>query len=171
VAGRIVETEAYVGPEDLASHASRGRTPRTAVMFGPAGHAYVYQVYGIHFCLNAVTEREGYPAAVLLRAVDPLEGIPFMRLRRGVERDELLASGPGRLCQAFGLDRRADRTDLCGEVLYIAQAGGRNGAEVVATTRVGVDYAGAWREKPWRFYLKGSPYVSRPWTSKSSPVM
>jgi DNA-3-methyladenine glycosylase len=159
-AGMIVETEAYVGPEDKASHASRGRTPRTAVMFGPAGFAYVYVIYGLHHCLNAVTEAEGYPAAVLIRAVHPCEGVGLMQARRRMRDISLLASGPGRLCQAFGIERSLSGTDLCGDTLFLEDRH-VGPADIVATTRVGVDYAGPWKDMPWRFYLAGHPGVSK----------
>jgi DNA-3-methyladenine glycosylase len=145
--GRIVETEAYVGPHDRASHASRGRTARTALMFGPPGLAYVYLVYGMHYCLNVVTESEGFPAAVLVRALEPLAGIT------------LATSGPGRLCRALGVDRRHNGADLTSGALYLAAGAGAVGT-VVAGPRVGVAYAGAWRHKPWRFYVWDSPWVS-----------
>jgi DNA-3-methyladenine glycosylase len=147
--GRIVETEAYCGPEDRACHASRGRTNRTEVMFGPPGHAYVYLVYGLHHCLNVVTEREGYPAAVLLRALEPADGIPMPEM-----------NGPGRLCRALGIDRRLNGLDLTGDLLYFED---RGEAPVVwqAAPRIGVDYAGAWARKPWRYFIDGSRAVSR----------
>jgi DNA-3-methyladenine glycosylase len=159
--GMIVETEAYVGPEDKASHASRGRTPRTAVMFGPAGFAYVYVIYGLHRCLNAVTEAEGYPAAVLIRAVHPCEGLELMQARRRRRDISLLASGPGRLCQAFGIERALSGTDLCGDTLFFEDRH-ISPADIIATTRIGVDYAGPWKDMPWRFYLAGHPAVSKP---------
>lgn len=147
--GRIVETEAYVGPEDKASHASRGRTVRNAVMFGPPGFTYVYQIYGMYYCLNLVTERESYPAAVLIRALDNIRGI------------EELANGPGKLCRALRVDRRLNGVDLEGKVLWVEDPGGSKG-KILAASRVGVEYAGAWARKPWRFYLAGSPAISRP---------
>ena len=158
--GMILETEAYVGPEDQASHASRGRTPRTTVMFGPAGFAYVYVIYGLHHCLNAVTELEGYPAAVLIRAVQPCEGLELMRARRRKQEIVSLASGPGRLCQAFGIERSLNGVDLCGDTLFVENHRVRP-AEIVATTRIGVDYAGPWKDMPWRFYIGGHPGVSK----------
>jgi DNA-3-methyladenine glycosylase len=158
--GMILETEAYVGPEDRASHASRGRTARTTVMFGRAGFAYVYVIYGMHHCLNAVTESEGYPAAVLIRAVQPCEGIELMQARRRQHDIRLLASGPGRLCQAFGIERSMSGIDLCGGTLFCEDR--RVGpAAIVATTRIGVDYAGPWKDVPWRFYIAGHPGVSK----------
>lgn len=158
--GMILETEAYVGPEDQASHASRGRTPRTAVMFGPAGFAYVYAIYGMYHCFNAVTEPEGYPAAVLIRAVHPCEGIELMRARRRKHDIRLLGSGPGRLCQAFGIERGMSGIDLCGGTLF-CEDHRASPADLVATTRIGVDYAGPWKDVPWRFYIAGHPGVSR----------
>jgi DNA-3-methyladenine glycosylase len=149
-AGRIVEVEAYVGAEDRANHASRGRTPRTAVMFGPPGHAYVYLIYGMHYCFNAVTEREGYPAAVLVRALEPVENV------------SLPTNGPGRLCRAMGIDRHLDGADLTDNVLLLADDGIRVPAwDVVQAPRVGVAFAGEWAALPWRFYVRGNPFVSR----------
>lgn len=159
-AGMILETEAYIGPDDKASHASRGRTPRTSVMFGPAGFAYVYLIYGMHHCLNIVTEQEDYPAAVLIRAVEPSEGLELMRKRRPILDVRRLTNGPGKLCQAFGIDRRLNGLDICGEALFI-EARGTGLVDIVVTTRVGVDYAGPWKDKPWRFYIAGHPGVSR----------
>jgi DNA-3-methyladenine glycosylase len=147
--GRIVETEAYSGPEDRASHASRGLTPRTRLMFGPPGIAYVYQIYGMWFCLNAVTGPEGFPAAVLLRAA-ALPGAPRA------------AAGPGKLCRALSIDKRQNGADLVlGEELWLADDGLRPSEEAIAAApRVGVDYAGEWAERPWRFFLSDHPEVS-----------
>jgi DNA-3-methyladenine glycosylase len=161
VAGRIVETEAYRGPEDLAAHSAGGRrTPRNEAMWGPPGHAYVFFVYGMHWHLNLVTEAAGVPHAVLIRAVEPLVGLELMAARRALrpERREL-TNGPGKLCVAFGIDRRHDRTDLCEGPLFLADA---PRAKAIRARRIGVDYAGAWAEKPWRFLEPGNPYVSRP---------
>jgi DNA-3-methyladenine glycosylase len=158
--GRIVETEAYVGPEDKACHASRGRTARTEIMFGPAGHAYVYFVYGFHHMLNIVTEQTNFPAAVLIRAVEPVGGIDLMRKRRGVQARRQLASGPGKLCEAFAIDRHLNGSDLCGSVLYVRDDGDSTPG-IVTRSRIGVDYAGKWRHKPWRFLIKGNLFVSK----------
>jgi DNA-3-methyladenine glycosylase len=159
--GRIIETEAYVGLKDKACHASRGRTARTEVMYGPAGHAYVYFVYGFHHMLNIVTEAVGFPAAVLIRAVEPIEGIALMKQRRRTEEPRNLASGPGKLCEAFGIDRALNGIDLCGPLLYVRD-GGERVASIAAKSRIGVDYAGEWKEKRWRFLIPGNPFVSRP---------
>ena len=150
-AGRIVETEAYQGPEDLAAHSSRGRTPRTEVMFGPPGHAYVYFIYGVWHCLNIVTEARGVPHAVLLRALEPLTGI------------EDKTWGPGLLCRAMHIDKRLNGADLCGDVLWLERprvTGGRKPPRIARSARIGVDYAGAWARRPWRFYDRDSRYVS-----------
>jgi DNA-3-methyladenine glycosylase len=158
--GRIVETEAYVGPQDLACHASKGRTARTEVMFGPAGHAYVYFIYGFYNMLNLVTEAKDYPAAVLIRAVEPVDGIELMKDRRQSSVLRNLASGPGKLCQAFGIDRSLNGADMCASVLFVED---RREAtpKFVATPRIGVDYAGKWKTRPYRFLIRGSEFVSR----------
>jgi DNA-3-methyladenine glycosylase len=161
LAGKIVETEGYVGPHDLACHASKGKTPRTAIMFEPGGCAYVYMIYGFYFCLNTVTEAEGYPAAVLIRAVEPLDETASMRRRRkNPRRDHDIASGPGKLCMAMGIDKRLNGADLTGNTLWIEDRGLTVEA-IEASPRVGVDYAGDYRDKPWRFYIRGNPHVSR----------
>jgi DNA-3-methyladenine glycosylase len=158
--GRIVETEAYIGPEDNACHASRGRTPRTEIMFGPAGHAYIYLVYGFHYMLNIVTEQKDFPAAVLIRAAEPVRGIALMRKRRGIEEPRQLANGPGKLCEAFAIGRALNGSDLCGSVLYV-----RDGVDsmpgIVTRPRIGIDYAGKWKHKPWRFLIGHSSFVSK----------
>ncbi len=160
IIGRIVETEAYVGPEDRASHAWRGRTPRAAIMFGPPGYAYVYLIYGQHHCLNIVTEREGYPAAVLIRAVEPI--VPE------AARAAVIPNGPGKVCRYLEVDRTFNGADLCGSVLYVEDRGEVLSPEcIVAAPRIGVDYAGPWREKLWRFYIRGNPFVSRPMRSST----
>ena len=163
--GRIVETEAYVGPEDKACHASKGRTQRTKIMFGQAGYAYVYLIYGFHHMLNIVTESIDFPAAVLIRAVEPVQGVELMQMRRKNKTLRNLASGPGKLCQAFAIDRALNGDDLCGKVLYLEDRG-ESVSKVVTTPRIGVDYAGKWENKPWRFLIKNSAFVSRPWARK-----
>ncbi len=136
----ITETEAYCGPADLASHASRGRTARTAVMFGPAGFWYVYLIYGIHYCLNIVTENKDYPAAVLIRAARPLKGFESVRL-----------DGPGRLTRAFGIDKSFNKTSAFEKKARLAIKPGKSPKKIITAPRIGVDYAGEYREKPWRF--------------------
>jgi len=156
VVGRIVETEAYRGADDPASHAYR-LTPRSRIMAGPPGIAYVYFTYGNHYCLNVVTEPEGRAAAVLLRGVEPVEGIHLMAARRGTAQPRLLASGPGRLAQAMGVTRRQNGWDLTRPPLFIAA--GSPGARRIATSpRIGIRRA---VDRPWRFHLKDSAYVSR----------
>jgi DNA-3-methyladenine glycosylase len=148
--GRIVETEAYKGADgDRACHSLRGKTPRCAVMFGPPGYAYVYLIYGMHHCLNVVTEPEGRDCAVLIRAVEPVENV------------EGKTSGPGLLCRALDIDRSLNGADLLGEDLFLERPPGRPAPRAVAGPRVGIDYAGPWARKPWRFILPGSPHVSR----------
>lgn len=170
---RIVETEAYAGPGDRASHARAGPTPRTSVMFGPAGRAYVYLVYGMHHCINVVCGPDGEASAVLLRAGAPLLGVGVMRSRRGrtAGPDVRIAAGPARLCQALDIDRAFSGVDLLSdERLWLAEAvpapgtASRDaGHEVAVGPRIGVDYAGSdWAGRPWRFGIAGHPALSRP---------
>jgi DNA-3-methyladenine glycosylase len=165
--GRIVEVEAYIGREDRASHARMGPTPRNQPMFGPAGIAYVYLVYGMHHCLNVVTDVPGRPAAVLIRAAEPIDGIDAMRAARGREHlaDARLAAGPGSLGAAFGIDRSFTGIDLCDltSALHLALAPtGEPEPEILSGPRIGVAYAGEpWTSVPWRFAVAGSPSLSR----------
>jgi DNA-3-methyladenine glycosylase len=161
LSGTIVETEAYVGPHDLACHASKGHTARTAVMFGTPGHAYVYMIYGFYFCLNVVTDRVGYPAAVLIRAVEPVENVDLMReLRNNPERETNIASGPGKLCMAMSIDKQLNGADLLGTTMWIEDRKLEPGS-IRTSPRVGIDYAGEYKDKPWRFFVDGNPHVSR----------
>jgi len=150
-AARIVETEAYVGQEDRASHAHRGPAGRAAIMFGPPGYAYIYRIYGRHDCLNVVTEIAGVPGAILLRAAEPLAGI----LGR--------TSGPGLLCRALGIDRTFNGMDLTAGPLFVAAGAPVPAAEAAQTPRIGVDSAGEWAARPWRFIVRSSPSLSRPY--------
>lgn len=164
--GRIVETEAYAGPSDRASHARAGRTARTEVMFGRAGHAYVYLVYGMHHCINVVCGPNGTASAVLIRALEPVEGLDLMRARRGrtAGPDVRLAAGPARLTQALGIDRSQGGTDLTSEgSLYLRLPPIAAAPAMVSGPRVGVEYAGAdWSTRPWRFGIADHPSLSRP---------
>jgi len=160
ITGRIIEVEAYDGPEDSACHASRGLTARTEPMFGEGGHAYVYFVYGMHFCLNVVTGPAGYPAAVLIRAAEPIEGREWMDA--GKARSTLIASGPGRLTRAFHVDLSLNRADLCsGSALYLETDEPVPEKSVSRGPRIGVDYAGAWAARPWRLGVRDHPALSR----------
>jgi DNA-3-methyladenine glycosylase len=163
IAGRVVEAEAYVGEGDQASHARFGPTARNAPMYGPPGHAYVYLIYGMYNCLNAVTDTEGLPAAVLLRALEPVEGVKSMRDARGEVSDTLLTSGPGRLCQALGVTRALDGVDLCRREaeLFFEEDVTLPDEAIVAVPRVGVTGGAGARSAPWRFCVKGSPHLSR----------
>lgn len=168
--GKIVETEAYIGPYDLASHASRGKTKRNAVMFEKGGKIYVYLIYGMYYCLNIVTEEKDYPAAVLMRAVEPIEGIEPMWQNRygdlkydpGSQQKVInLTNGPGKLCRAFGINQSFNGLDLGGEQIYLAGGARVRAAEIVASERIGVNYAKEYEHKLWRFYLRENPFVSK----------
>jgi DNA-3-methyladenine glycosylase len=157
ISGRIVETEAYLRG-DPACHANRGMTPRNEVMFGSPGHAYVYFTYGMHFCMNTVTQPEGHAEAVLLRALEPLDGIDLMRANRKVLDLHNLCSGPGKLTQALGLNRAHNGLDLTDSCLIVADEAEEIG-EIVVTTRIGIKEN---TNKPWRFYPKRwAEWVSR----------
>ena len=147
--GRIVETEAYLGVDDLAAHSSKGITPRTRIMFGPAGFAYVYLIYGMHHCTNVVTGPEGEGTAVLLRALEPVHNL------------EGKTSGPALLCKAMAIDRRLNGHDFCSDDLHMLARPVGFAAPVVQRPRIGVDYAGEWAARPLRFYLEGNRHVSR----------
>lgn len=167
VAGLIVEVEAYLGERDAAAHTFGGRrTKRNQAMWGPAGHAYVYFTYGMHHCVNIVAQRDGVPEAVLIRALEPTEGLGVMRVRRAAaRRDTDLCSGPAKLTQALGIDLGLNGEDLVGSTrLFIERARARRVPEagVVASPRIGVDYAGGWAAEPLRFHLRDHPHVSRP---------
>jgi DNA-3-methyladenine glycosylase len=158
-AGMVVEAEAYHQAEP-ACHAFVGLTARTRTLFGPPGHAYVYRSYGIHALLNAVSEEEGVGAAVLIRALEPLQGIPEMRVRRRIDRLEELCSGPGKLTQALDVELHHDGTDLAtGPVRFHRRPADREPPEVIAGPRIGITKAA---ELPWRFCARGNPHVSRP---------
>ena len=168
LAGLIVETEAYLGVADRAAHSYGGRrTARNAAMWGPAGRAYVYFVYGLHHCMNVVAEGEERPTAVLIRALEPLEGLERMRAHRAGRRpaarlrDTDLCSGPAKLAQALRLDRALDGVDLvAGDTLFLERAARVAPRRIVAAPRIGVAYAGEWAAKPLRFYVAGNPHVS-----------
>lgn len=162
--GPIVETEAYGGPDDLASHARAGQTRRTTPMFGEVGHAYVYLVYGMHECLNVVAYSGAAAGAVLIRAIAPVMGVDDIRRRRGRPADSTsrLCAGPAMVCQGLGVDRSFDGHDLTlGEGLWLARAADEPAPETASGPRIGVAYAGDWAARPWRFWLAGHPSVSR----------
>jgi len=148
--GRIVEVEAYLGPHDLAAHSARGLTKRTRVMFGPPGHAYVYLIYGMHWCMNVVTQPEGVASAVLLRAVEPVRNI------------EGRTQGPGLLCKAMGITGQLQGHDLLSGDFYIARPRTEPSVRIVKRPRIGVDYAGHWARRLLRFYIHGNPFISKP---------
>ena len=147
--GRIVEIEAYLGPHDRAAHSARGLTPRTQVMFGPAGHAYVYLIYGMHWCMNVVTEEEGHASAVLLRALEPVKGVAGR------------TQGPALLCKSMGIDGRLTGHDLSSDDLYIADPRDDAPIRIVKRRRIGVDYAGHWARRLLRFYIGGNAFISK----------
>jgi DNA-3-methyladenine glycosylase len=147
--GRIVEDEAYLGPHDLAAHSAKGRTPRTQVMFGPPGYAYVYMIYGMYYCMNVVTEHEGHASAVLLRAIEPVKNVNGR------------TQGPGLLCKSMEIDRRLNTHDLLSDDFYIADPLKEEHVMIVKRPRIGVAYAKHWQRRLLRFYIEGNPFVSR----------
>jgi DNA-3-methyladenine glycosylase len=163
VSGIIVETEAYGAPQDRASHAYGGRrTGRTDTMYRVGGTAYVYFVYGMYHQFNVVSNARDIPHAVLIRALEPVEGVPRMRMRRRGRPDRDLTSGPGKLCIALGIDRSFDGADLLGDRVWIEEGARRIPlAEVAAGPRIGIAYAAEWADRPWRFWVRDNPHVSR----------
>ncbi len=165
VSGIIVEVEAYLGAEDKAAHSYGGRrTPRTETMYARGGTAYVFFVYGMHHQFNVVSGSEGVPHAILIRALEPAEGIELMRARRpsAAKTDRDLTNGPGKLCQALAIDRSYDKADLLGERVWLEDAGVKlSPAEIASGARIGIDYAEEDAAKPWRFWIKDNAYVSR----------
>lgn len=161
VKGRIVEVEAYCGTRDKAAHAYSGvPTGRTRVQFREGGYAYVYMIYGIYHCLNLVTEQKGVGECVLIRALEPLVGMALMEERRGTKEWRNLCSGPGKLCQAFGIDRSLNGANLCAGGFYVEEAEGQKPFTVKAGPRIGIDYAGEAVDFPWRFYIEDNACVS-----------
>lgn len=158
VAGRVVETEAYLGLQDPSCHSARGKSKRNKVMFGPSGHAYIYLIYGLHLCFNVTTGGEDCPEAVLIRAVEPLEGIEIMRKNRGQDSIYNLCNGPGKLVQAFGIPMDLNGTSVVEGPVKFYQVSGGEPFEIVETTRIGITKAADW---PLRFFIKGNKFVSK----------
>jgi DNA-3-methyladenine glycosylase len=162
VSGMIVETEAYRGPHDRAAHSYGGRrTKRTETMYGIGGTTYVFFVYGMYNQFNVVTNVEGTPHAVLVRALEPIEGIEQMRKRRHGQPDHNLTNGPGKLCIALGIDRRLDHADLLGNRVWLEDAEAIPRHRIATGPRIGIDYAEGWVDKPWRFWIRDNSFVSR----------
>ena len=162
VSGRIVEVEAYRGPQDRAAHSYGGRrTKRTETMYGIGGTAYVFFVYGMYYQFNVVTGAAETPHAVLIRAVEPVEGIELMRKRRHRQPDHNLTNGPGKLCIALGIDRKLDAANLLGRSVWIEEGESVRRSQIATGPRIGIDYAAEWKEKPWRFWIRDNPFVSR----------
>lgn len=159
--GKIVETEAYRGPLDAAAHSHSGKpTERTKIMFGPGGFAYVYLIYGIHYCLNIVAGVEGFPEVVLLRALEPIEGIDLMKKRRHTDKLLNLCSGPGKLCAALGITKKHYGMDLCGNELYLLSGEKIVKSDTASTPRINIGYAGEAIAYPWRYIVKTSQFLS-----------
>ncbi len=159
--GKIVETEAYMGTIDAAAHSYKGKSSRNEVMFGPGGYAYVYLIYGMYNCFNIVSNTEGTPEAVLIRALEPSEGIGLMKMRRKTEKLNNLCSGPGKLCLAMDITRNENGMDLCEDKLYLLDNEGVPDADVAATPRINIDYAGEAKDYPWRFIIRGNKFISK----------
>jgi DNA-3-methyladenine glycosylase len=163
ISGRITEVESYVGEDDLACHASKGKTNRTEVMYGQAGYAYVYLIYGMYNCLNVVTDKEGLPAAVLIRSLEPLTGLSYMQTLRRTHDIHNLTTGPGKLCQALQIDRQHNAKDMTtSSDLFVADDGFLLPQEAINTSpRIGVAYAKHCAAYPWRYYIRHSSFISK----------
>ena len=156
ISGKIVEVEAYIGENDPACHAAFGPTPRNQIMYGPGGFSYVYFIYGMYHCLNFVTEKKGSPAAVLIRALEPVEGIGMMRKNRQVGNLHQLTNGPGKLCKALAISRTQNKYDLTNSDLYVIDSF-EKAKHIISSTRIGIRVG---TDKKWRFYIDQNPYVS-----------
>ena len=162
VSGMIVEVEAYRGPQDRAAHSYGGRrTKRTEPMYGVGGTAYVFFVYGMYNQFNVVTNNVDHPHAVLIRALEPVEGIELMRKRRHGQPDHNLTNGPGKLCIALDIDRKLDAADLLGDKVWLEDGEKISRSQIMSGPRIGIDYAEEWKDKPWRFWIKHNDFVSR----------
>ena len=162
LSGKIVETEAYLGAKDLASHARRGlKSARNASLYLAGGFSYVYQVYGLHFCFNVVTKNKDEPEAVLIRALEPLEGLDHMKQLRHTEIEKNLTNGPGKLGEALGITKKLDGGSLISETFFIEEPRKKLIFKIIKAKRVGVDYSGIWAAKPLRFYIHGNLFVSK----------
>jgi DNA-3-methyladenine glycosylase len=157
--GIIVETEAYLGEKDDAAHSYKGKSARVRVQYGPAGAAYIYLIYGMYYCLNITAGPLGVPEVVLIRALEPVSGLEFMRKRRMSDKTLQLCSGPGKLCMALDINNSLYGVDLCSDGPLFLEYG-QTPAETEASRRIGIDYALLCRDKPWRFTISGNPYVS-----------
>ncbi len=171
LAGKIVEVEAYMGPEDKAAHSyNYRRTKRTEVMYGPAGYVYIFRIYGMYNCINVVTAEVDKPHAVLIRALEPVLGLDKISVNRYSKKyDELtksqiinLTNGPGKLCLALGINMSNYGDDLCGDRIYITEGNVDDKFDIISSKRINVDYAEEYADYPWRFYIKGNPFVSKP---------
>lgn len=160
--GIIVETEAYVGPDDKGAHSCGGvPTARTAVMFGQGGFSYVYLIYGMYCCFNVVANDKDKPEAVLIRALEPLDGVELMKKRRGTDKLENLCSGPGKLCAALGITREQSGMDLCKDELFILDKPDIAKSNIAVSPRINIDYAEEYRDKLWRYFIKDSKFASK----------
>ncbi len=163
--GKIVETEAYLGEDDPASHTyGVGMTERTKVHYKEGGYAYIYQIYGVYFCFNIVCGKKGEPYCVLIRAVEPVEGIEIMEKRRKIyslDNFRNLSNGPGKLCQAMGITKDLYGENLCGNKLYLLKGDKVNPSLIISAPRIGIDYVGEAKHYPWRFFIKGSGFISK----------
>lgn len=159
ISGMVVETEAYMGPEDKAAHSSRSKSQRTLVQYGPGGFVYMYRIYGIYHCFNVVANIENTPHCVLIRGLEPAEGVEAMMSNRGTTELKALCSGPGKLCVALGLNKQCYGVDLCGDSLFFEEY--LQPQAIMSSPRINVDYAEEYTALPWRFYIKDNPHVSK----------
>lgn len=161
-AGVIVEVEAYIGPNDKGSHAYLNRrTARTEIQFGIGGYAYIYTIYGLHRCFNVVTNEDCKPEVVLIRALEPIEGLELMKARRNVQNVLELCNGPGKLCTALGISNKNYGDDLCGDTLFIKDNFNISPSNIIVSPRVNIDYAEEYKDVYWRYYIKNNKYVSK----------